>query len=228
MLRLFEVSEDYKLQLNKEWILMIPEFNAIVVRDRGSVGDAQGRAKKRAIKELSFVYLMEDFLSPFREENEYNRRIVVLKTLGMKETDVDALVEKAQMVYRELLYSNAPSLKTLQIVRASREKLEEYFEEIDLTATNARGDLIYNATTYINNIKQLPPMEEAIAEYEKLVYSQLLNETGIRGKAIKGFNEGKNRVLSEGGGTIDNGPSLLGMFKIPAKDISEPPKEENE
>jgi hypothetical protein len=226
MLRLFEVSEDYKLQLNKEWILMVPEFAAIVARDRGSVGDAQGRAKKRALRELSFVYLMEDFLSPYREENEYNRRIVVLKTLELKETDIDSLIEKAQMKYRELLYSNAPSLKTLQIVRASREKLEEYFEEIDLTATNARGDLIYNATTYINNIKQLPPMEEAITEYEKLVYSQLLNETGIRGKAVKGFNEGKTRELREGGGTIDNGPSLLGMFVVPGKDVSKPPKED--
>lgn len=225
MLRLLEISEDYKLQINKEWLLMVPEFAALVTRDRGSVGDSQGRQKKKAIRELSFVYLMEDFLSPYRELNEYDKRVAVLKTLQMKETDIDMAVEDAQMAYRDLLYANAPSLRTLQIVRDSREKLESYFQEIDLNATNARGELIYNTTTYINNIKQLPVMEDSIKEYEKMVYADLLNETGIRGKASKGFNEGKTRELKETGREVDNGPQFSAMLQ-PKQKHQETPEEE--
>lgn len=224
MLRLLEISEDYKLQINKEWILMVPEFALLVSRDRGSVGDSQGRQKKRAIKELSFVYLMEDFLSPYRELPEYEKRIAVLKTLQLKETDIDQAIEDAQMAYREILYANAPSLRTLQIVRASREKLEDYFQEIDLNVTNARGDLIYNTTTYMNNIKQLPVMEDAIKEYEKMVYADLLNETGIRGKAQKGYNEGKTRTLTEGAAPIDKSPQFTAMLQ-PKQKHQETPEE---
>lgn len=204
---------------------MIPEFAILVARDRGSVGDSQGRQKKRAIRELSFVYLMEDFLSPYRELNEYEKRVAVLKTLQLKETDIDMAVEDAQMAYRELLYANAPSLRTLQIVRESREKLEDYFQEIDLNVTNARGDLIYNTTTYMNNIKQLPVMEEAINEYEKMVYAALLNETGIRGKATKGYNEGKLRELKEEGRQTDNGPQFTSLM-APKQKHQQTPEEE--
>lgn len=227
MLRLLEISEDFKLQINKEWLLMVPEFALLVARDRGSAGDSQGRQKKKATRELSFVYLMEDFLSPYRELNEYEKRVAVLKTLRMKETDIDMAVEDAQMAYREMLYNNAPSLRTLQIVRNSREKLEDYFQEIDLNVTNARGDLIYNTTTYMNNIKQLPVMEDAIKEYEKMVYADLLNETGIRGKASKGFNEGKSRDLRETGVEVDTSPQFTSMLQ-PKQKHQETPEEEEQ
>ena len=75
MIRLFQISENMELQLNKEWILMIKEFAEILKRDRGSPGDTQGRRKLKAMKQLTYVYLMEDFLSPFREEDDYNKHV---------------------------------------------------------------------------------------------------------------------------------------------------------
>jgi hypothetical protein len=215
MLRLFEVNDSLELQLNKEWILMIKEFAEIVRRDRGSVGDAQGRRKLKAIKQLSYVFLMEDFLSPYREEDEYNRHVLAMKETELAEIDIDEKVLDARTKYKFLLESNAPSLKTLKTVKESREKLENYFKEIDLTRTNARGEPVFNTKTYMDSIKQLPSMEDSILEYENKVYAQLTDKGGIRGSATRGYNEGNSkRILKEAaadGNTItieDNGPSF--------------------
>lgn len=190
---------------------MIREFKELMMRDRGSKGDAQGRLKLRAAKELSYVYLMEDFLSPFANMDYYKRHKQALHELGLSEADIDDKVLAARDKYAFILKEHAPMLRTLEIVKQSREQLEDYFKEIDLSRTNSKGELVYNAPAYINMIKQLPAMEDAIREYEEKVYAQLLNDKGIRGKAEKGFNEGKVRELQERAGEdteIDNGPQL--------------------
>lgn len=237
MIRLFQVSENMELQLNKEWILMIKEFAEILKRDRGGPGDTQGRRKLKAIKQLSYVYLMEDFLSPYREEDDYNRHMAALKETGLNEVDIDEKVLDARDKYRTLQESNAPSLKTLKTVKESREKLEDYFREIDLTRTNVRGEPVFNTKTYMDSIKQLPAMEDAILEYESKVFAQLTDTGGIRGSASKGFNEGRSRQLKEGTGTgvqeanytpEDNGPTFTNPMGEYAAQIGQVVKEQKD
>lgn len=237
MIRLFQISENMELQLNKEWILMIKEFAEILKRDRGGPGDTQGRRKLKAIKQLTYVYLMEDFLSPFREEDDYNRHVSALKETGLTEVDIDEKVIEARDKYRYLQESNAPSLRTLKTVKESREKLEDYFREIDLTKTNVRGEPVFNTATYMTAIKKLPEMEDAIQEYESKVFAQLTDSGGIRGSASKGYNEGRPRQLKEGTGTPvqeanytpeDNGPTFVNPMGAYASDVIQAVKEQKD
>ena len=210
MMRLFEMNDNFELQLNKEWIMMIPEFAELVRRDRGSVGDSQGRRKLRAIRELSFVYLIQDFHSPYRELNDYDRRITALKECGLTEADIDEEVEAALEKYRYLLLTNAPMLETLEVVRSSREKLNAYFRDLDLTLTNMRGEPIFSSSTFIKNIRDLPAMESAIEEYEQFVYKALKGTGGVRGGHKTGYNEKRNRELKESDRLAgeDSGPTF--------------------
>ena len=237
MIRLFQISETMELQLNKEWILMIKEFAEILKRDRGSPGDTQGRRKLKAIKQLTYVYLMEDFLSPYREEDEYNKHVSAMKETGLTEVDIDEKVIEARDKYRMLQESNAPSLRTLKTVKESREKLEDYFREIDLTKTNARGEPVFNTTTYMTAIKKLPEMEDSIQEYESKVFAQLTDSGGIRGSASKGYNEGRTRQLKEGTGTgvqeanytpEDNAPTFTNPMGEYAAQIGQVVKEQKD
>ena len=58
MSKLFTMDANLKVELNKAELLLIPEFSALIRRDRGSEGDHDGRKKFHARKEFTFIYFL--------------------------------------------------------------------------------------------------------------------------------------------------------------------------
>jgi len=64
---IFLINNDGLLEINKPEARNVPEFKAILIRDRGSDGDHDGRKKAFAFKELMFVYTYYHPLSMYRD-----------------------------------------------------------------------------------------------------------------------------------------------------------------
>lgn len=195
MNKLFELDENYELQLNKVWIAMVPEFQAILDKDKGSKGDYRGDKKRMAKKKLSHVYLMYDFNSPIRELDEMERRTRAMEYTGLTEKDLnDPDLMDAVDRYREIQFESARSLKTLEAIKKGLSKMDDYFENIDFEKEDKVGRQVNDPTAYMNNIKRAKEAYAALAEFEQMVNEQLMAAPAVRGDVELGeleSNRGK-------------------------------------
>lgn len=201
-MRLFTINELYEVELNKEWVLLVPEFAVLIRRDKGSSGDYRGDKKLKAKRELAYLYFCLDFTSPLREWDDEERKTEALRYAGLSADDIDDKVLEAWTTYEALLLQSAPSLRTLQSIKKGRAKLDEYFEGVDFDKRDKLGKAYYTPKDYMDNITKLATMDRAIREYEKIVEAELKDEGGIRGKRELGGKEGTRRtdkVWQEGG-----------------------------
>lgn len=193
-MRLFTIGPDFQAELNRDWISLIPEFNALLKRDKGSTGDYRGDKKLKAKRELTFIYLDLDFTSPLREYPEDERREIAMKDAGLTETDMDATVLAAHQRYNQLLLHNSRSLKTLRAVEKSLDQLDSYFENIDFTLLDKKGELLHSPKDYLANLKTLKAAYESVDEFRDRVKQELAGDGGIRGNASLGGKEGKRKA----------------------------------
>jgi hypothetical protein len=205
-MRLFEIDEHFQVQLNKEWIMMVPEFAELVKRDKGSEGDYRGSKKLKSRAELTYIYFMVDFHSPIRDYLDEKRHEEALRYARLKDADIDAKVNAALDQYKEMQYENAQSLRTLNSLKKGMIKMDKYFEDVDFDKLDSLKRQVYTVESYQNSIVKLPKMRTAIKEYERMVEEELRENTGIRGKAQMGGMEGKRRdkVWTEGGPPEDD------------------------
>lgn len=202
---LFTINEQFEVELNKEWIMLIPEFAELLRRDKGSEGDYRGQKKLRARRELSYIYFMVDFHSPLRDFEEEKKQVEALKYCRLNEKDIDNKVKEAMALYEYMQYESAPSLRTLNALKLGMANLDKYFKEVDFDKTDKQGKLKYTPEGYIANITKLPKMRAAIKEFETMVQAELRENTGIRGKATLGAMEGRrNKIWQEGGPPDDD------------------------
>lgn len=200
-MKLFEIDEAFQVQLNKEWIMLIPEFKELLLRDKGSEGDYRGTKKYRARKEFAYIYFMTDFHSPIRDYPDEDKEKEALRYVGLDKKDIDDKILKALEHYQYMQYQNAPSLRTLEAVKSGQEAMDDWFRNVDFSIVDKMGRARYTAKDYQENIKNLPKTRAAIKEFERMVEEELRENTGIRGKAKLGGQEGKRRekIWEEGG-----------------------------
>jgi hypothetical protein len=190
-MRLFKIGADFQVELDREWILLVPEFQELVRRDRGSEGDYRGDKKLKARKELTFIYFDCDFGSPLREWDEFERREEAMRYAGLKEKDLDAAVMSAHAQYTRMLDDSSRSLRTYKAVVKSLDQLDRYFESVDFTLQDKKGELIYDTKAYLANLKTLGDAYESVEKFKKRVDEELTDSGSIRGKASMGGKEGK-------------------------------------
>lgn len=202
-MRLFEIDEQFEVQLNKEWIMLVPEFAELLKRDKGGKvhGDYRGSKKLHSRRELSYIYFMVDFHSPIRDYREDKKHEEALRYTRLEDKDIDDKVKSAMVHYEEMQYENAPSLRTLSALKAGMANLDKYFREVDFETKDSLKRTVYTPEAYIANITKLPKMRSAIKEFERMVEEELRENTGIRGKSQLGGKEGKRRekIWQEGG-----------------------------
>lgn len=197
-MKLFVITETFDVDLNKEWLYLIPEFAYLLKRDKGGTkGDYRGEKKLKARKEFKFIYFDLDFSSPIRDYPEFERREEALKYAELQEKDLDAAVMAAHACYNNLLLNATRSLKTLRAVKKSLDALDNYFEELDFTKTDKKGELLHNPNSYLLNLERLDKAYSSVEKFEKRVIDELKNTGSIRGTATLGEMEGKRKDWSE-------------------------------
>jgi hypothetical protein len=199
-MRLFEINDQREVQLNKPWIYLIPEFKVLITRDKGSKGDYDGRHKKKAIQDFTFIYFFCDFNSPIRdyEENERMKEAVYYAGLDESEVGNDDELWIAVKSYESLLLKTSRSLRTYKALLKAQDALDDYYENLDFSKTDKQGKLLHTPESITGSGKKLKEFRAGIKEVEKAVEEELREGgTKIQGKAEKGINEDKFRTWSE-------------------------------
>lgn len=197
-MRLFTIGEDFQVELNKEWIFLIPEFNALLKRDKGSQGDYRGDKKLKARREFAFIYFDLDFTSPIREYEDFERRTEAMKYAMLEESDIDGPLMDAHRKYNELLQQSSRSLKTLQAIEHSLNALDIYFLNLNFDERDKKGELVHSPNAYLLNLERVGKAYDAVDKFKKRVEEELKGDVSIRGQASLGRKEGKRDTWEEG------------------------------
>jgi hypothetical protein len=123
--------------------------------------------EKLTVKELSFVYFYTDHRSNYAAYEEEERKEVLSKDLQIK---VNPKIETAVDKYKEL--SETHAIKLLKSGRLAVNKLEQYFKNIDLTAMDENGKLLYQAKDLVANLSKIGEVIEGLDRLEELVQKQ--------------------------------------------------------
>lgn len=207
-MKLLTINPDsQEIELNKEWIFLIPEFTVLFKRDKGSPSDYRGDKKLRTRKELTFIYFMEDFSSSLRDWDATKKRQEALRYAMLEEKDIDKEVKQAQDFYHNFVRECSRSLRTLDSLHQGMDALDKYFREVDFNTTDKMGRAKYTPAEYQKLVTGLSKMNSAIKEYEKQVEEELRENTGIRGKNTLGTMEGQRKS-----GWDEGGPPITEKF----------------
>lgn len=161
----------------------IVEFDKIIRRDRGSPGDSQGRKKLQATKELTYIYHMCNFQSPFATyTNEEERSEKVAKSLGLTDWKPDDLVIEAQDKYKELTESDL--IKLLKSAHSTVNKMRDYFDDIDFDKFDVNGKPVYQAKDVIAAIRDLGKLVSGLRDLKVEVEREQQSSGRNRGDVV--------------------------------------------
>lgn len=230
-MKLFEIDDtDNTVLLNKEWIMMVPELNELIKRDKRSEGDYRGEKKLQARREFTYIYFYVDFASPLRDWGEEEKHKESLKYAGLDK--VDTVVMKARDHYEYLILSAARSLRTYKAMMKTLDSLDDYLENIDFSEKDKKGELLNDPIKVASTVEKMDKAYTAVKNFEKRVEEELKGEsTGIRGTAELGDREATKKStdwseqavadrsdISKSAGTMQ---SMLTTLQFLRKDTTE-------
>jgi hypothetical protein len=195
MKRLF-VMVNNEIDLNKEWLHLIPEFSLILHRVWKCEGDADGRKKLMQHRIFGYIYLTTDFASPHFTWTKEARHNEALKAMQLKEGDIqEQKVQDAIKKYEEMQHESVPALKALRGLYAAMDKMNEFLETINFNEADKQGKPKYTPNSITMYAKNINAAYDAINTMERRVMESLKQEGGntIRGTATLGAKEGKRK-----------------------------------
>lgn len=193
MIKLFELAENNMATLNKPWISLIPEFRALLTRDKGGPGDGSGKYKKKATREFTFIFLMYDFHSPYENE-PYDRRLELSldnSDLTGKQVDLDndEVFQEAVEKYNRMLEESSKTLQRLRSFKAAMDSQDRFLLSIDYNERTINGGIVHNLKTSQDAMANIPKLMTALQELENKVKAEINDNVDMRGNAEKGFDE---------------------------------------
>lgn len=196
-MRLLEVDENHNVKPNKEWLVLIPEFAALYKRDKGSPGDVDGRKKLRFKKEVAFIYFSVGFTSPLRDWQPSEKLAESLNYAGLKEDDIDEVINDAAIKYEELQLKSSRSYRTYLAMKKGLDSMDTYYESIDFTKVDKKGELVHSTTGYTKSVIDMNKVYDSLAAFEKRVENDLKDaDGGIRGMATLGDQEARKTAAN--------------------------------
>lgn len=189
MLKLIVLEHDYPV-FNPE-VRMFAPFKKILERDKGKksdraiyeVGDADGRRKILATKELAFVYFYSDPRSPYVESylDNKERETKVCKMLGMPEGwAIDAVVQDAVDFYcAEIKEDFDVKYLNSNIIAAS--KTLTYLENVDYDKRDVKGNLLYKPAEVVKVLKESGGVLESLKALREKAFKKVNLSLKIRG-----------------------------------------------
>jgi hypothetical protein len=195
MKRLF-VMVNNEIDLNKEWLHLIPEFSLLLHRVWKCEGDSDGRKKLMQHRIFGYIYLTTDFASPHFTWTKEARHIEAIKAMQLKEGDIqEQKVQDAIKKYEEMQHESVPALKALRGLYSAMDKMNEFLETVDFSEVDKQGKPKYTPNSITMYAKNINAAYDAINTMERRVMESLKQEGGntIRGTATLGGKEGKRK-----------------------------------
>lgn len=186
MIKLFNY-DNYKLTLNTPELLLIEEF--CVVLDKDKTAD-----KSKAFKVFQYVFLTEDWSSPYADYGEKEKIKQAKEDAGLTDKDIEKIeVIECKLKYRELLDSNL-LLKTIRTIKGSITEFLRYFEVVNfeekVMSGPKMGSLLYSVKEYMDALNRTRELMDTIKDLEKRAKEELKqDQAGIRGDSFIGHDK---------------------------------------
>ena len=164
------------------------ENNKVVIEPAGlmvipykEIWDADSDSKKeQALKELAFVYYTSDFKSQYQSYKDTEIEDKVREAVGFPDKwKKPERIYKAQEYYRSL--QETRSLKFVQGARNAIDKMIIFFENVDFTLLDDKGQPVYKITDLVRTIKDANSMLEGLKKLEELVTKEIEAKNTSRG-----------------------------------------------
>ena len=149
------------------------------------------KSKKKDLfwKQMSYLWFMCDPRSSYMyltDEASRAKEVKVQEGLG-EDWEPSEMLKEAMSVYRTQSITTQSLI--LESMRKGAEKVRSFLETIDLFATDRNDKPIYQVSTVTATLKQLPELARAMAEAEKALAKDYIEDDKARGNASKSLFE---------------------------------------
>lgn len=177
------------LQVDEYSILLIKEFKDLwdIARNKCKE-DKTGKQRLRAIKELTYIYLVLDFKSPYFQYKEGEKHTAAIADSGLDEEMLkDEIFLSAFHKYKEIQESD-PILSLIKTAYNTLFKLQVFLDNIDFESDiDADGRLLYKPKDIFDSIASIASMRTKLQELEVAHKKDLAATSKVRGDVELGF-----------------------------------------
>jgi len=170
---MFDIK-DHKIIVKPE-VLNIPTIHNLYKRDKSD-------KKEKFHSEVSYIYYMYDFNSPYANYPESERELQVKKSFLKLEWEPDQDVIEAIEEYKRA--KETTSMRLLYGAKFAAEKLTDYFKGIDFTLTDDSGRPLYTAKDVAANLAAVGKIIESLNKLEEQIQKEIKDTSKIRGGGV--------------------------------------------
>tara|TARA_R100001163_G_C5046236_1_gene183530 strand:- start:222 stop:761 length:540 start_codon:yes stop_codon:yes gene_type:complete len=161
--------------------LAIPAFKKIWDKDKT-------KNKEKATREISFVYFMCDYHSPYAVYPVHKKRDTIVKDFMRDET----WKESPEILEAVEAYTNFQETHTMRLMKAAKgaaDKLAGYFEAVDFLKTDDNGKPIFTAKDVAYNLEKVGSIVDSLDKLETRIKKEVKTESRVRGGGEIGMYE---------------------------------------
>lgn len=187
-MELFTLNENLNPVINKPDVFLIKEFKELFDEQRckGIKGDPNGKLKFRAQRELSYIYLMYDWKTPYSEYSVSERKEAALLDSEMDVKGLeDPLFKAACLKYQDLQDSRI--LRLLNSAYKAVDELRLYFDTLDITEKDMQGKPVYSTKNVMAEIAGLGKTVEGLQQLQFMVMKEREKANDLRGSQEPGI-----------------------------------------
>jgi hypothetical protein len=190
--------ESGELILDKPELALYPEFSTLIKRDKGSEGDVDGRKKKKAFAEFTYIYFTTDFGS-YPNKHGFNPKQIHEYAVDMaklpRDYKPDSEVKDAMNCYRKLVTSLSKEIRQelLKSFNNSPKIISKLRDKVD--------DLIIKDMVDDKDIIMLVECQKQLLQIATDIPKKLLELREVD-KLVQNDEEKTNAVIRRGGGEV--------------------------
>tara|TARA_R110000824_G_scaffold65226_4_gene170050 strand:- start:11824 stop:12363 length:540 start_codon:yes stop_codon:yes gene_type:complete len=176
---LFDLKNGH-IVLNPE-SLALPGFREIWKKDKT-------KGKEKATQEISYIYFMCDYNSPYAVYPNIKRREVIAKDYMQDEKWVETEDVKVA-VKRYLDFQETHTMRLMRAAKGASDKLAGYFETIDFLKVDDNGKPIYTAKDVAVNLEKVGNIVDSLDKLETRIKKEVRTDSRVRGGGEIGMYE---------------------------------------
>lgn len=149
------------------------------------------KTKEKFLQQMSVLYFYADPRSTYNYIVDDEERLqAIIEQEGLpKDFKITEDLDKALQEYKK--HTITTSYLLLQDTKIAVDKVRQFLREVDLTAVDGKGKLLYTINSITQAIKQIPQLSKDLLEAEKIVSKEIEEQGRARG--------GNNKTLFEDG-----------------------------
>ena len=182
-------NADNTLEIDEYSILLVKEFKNLWDKERNKCKeDKTGKLRLRAYKELTYIYLVLDFKSPYFQYKEAEKHTAALADSELTEDMLkDEVFLAAFRKYKEIQDSDA-ILSLIKTAYNTLFKLQVFLDNIDFEQDiDNDGRLLYKPKEIFDSIASIAVMRTKLQELEITHKKNLAAANKVRGDTELGF-----------------------------------------